>query len=154
MNKPYQRPFMKRSQWAVAAAIVTIFTQCETVRNLPTNTSGGVFSLNGVWQLTTTSDNKALEGSTVQVIPGIADGTARTLNNNTHCVRERDVLWRGLKSAGSGTFSLQVLVNACEGTVLYKPATLTILTNDEIRITGSTALSTELVQTWRRTTIQ
>lgn len=145
---------MKKSLWVVAAAIVTIFTQCDTVRNLPTNTSGGVFSLNGAWQLTTTSDNKALEGSIVQVIPGIADGTARTLNNNTYCARERDALWRGLKNTGSGTFSLQVLVNACEGTVLYKPATLTVLTSDEIRITGSTALSGELVQTWRRTTVQ
>ncbi len=145
---------MKKSLWAVAVAIVTIFTQCDTVRNLPTNTTGGIFSLNGAWLLTTTSDNKALEGTTVQVIPGIADGTARTLNNNTYCARDKDVLWRGLKNTGSGTFSLQVLVNACEGTVLYKPATLTVLTNDEIRITGSTALSSELVQTWRRTTVQ
>ncbi|HEY0058245.1 MAG TPA: hypothetical protein VGB56_03860 [Flavisolibacter sp.] len=145
---------MKKRIVVVAAAIVTLFTQCDTLKNLPTNTSGGLFSLNGNWQLVTTSDNRAMEGTVVQVLPGIGDGTARSLNNNTYCAREKDALWRGLKSTGSGTFSAQVLVGACDGNVLYKPATITVLTNDEIRITGSSAVSAELIQTWRRATIQ
>lgn len=134
----------------LGVAIVTIFTQCDTLKSIPTNTSGGLFSLNGNWQLITTSDNKAMEGTVVQVVPGFANGTARTLNNNTYCLREKDVAWRTIKSVGSGTFTIETLVNACEGNPLYKPATLTVLTNEEIRITGSNAASAELVQTWRR----
>lgn len=145
---------MTKRMVVVAAAIVTLFTQCDTLKNLPTNTSGGLFSLNGNWQLVTTSDNKAMEGTVVQVLPGIGDGTARSLNNNTYCAREKDALWRGLKSTGSGTFSAEVLVGACDGNVLYKPATITVLTNDEIRITGSSAVSAELIQNWRRATVQ
>jgi hypothetical protein len=141
---------MKPFQFLLGAAIVILFTQCETLKGIPTNTSGGLFSLNGSWQLTTTSDNNAMQGTVVQVIPGFSEGTARTLNNNTYCLREKDVAWRGIKSAGSGTFTVEALVSACNGTVLYKPATLTVLTNDEVRITGSNATSTELVQTWKR----
>ena len=141
---------MKRYLFLVSAAIVTLFTQCETLKGIPTNTSGGLFSLNGSWQLATTSDNGAMQGTVVQVIPGFSDGTARTLNNNTYCFREKDVAWRGIKSVGSGTFTIETLVSACNGSVLYKPATLTVLTNDEVRITGSNATSAELIQTWRR----
>lgn len=134
----------------IAVAIVTIFTQCDTLKNLPTNTSGGLFSLNGSWQLVTTSDNQAMEGTIVQVVPGVADGTARTLSNNTYCLRERDQAWRNIKAGDAGVFSIDMLVNACSGSALYKPATVTVLTNEEIRIKGSTASSAELIQTWKR----
>ncbi len=145
---------MKRFMVILSAAIVTIFTQCDTLKSIPTNTSGGLFSLNGNWRLASTSDNKAMEGTVVQVVPGFSNGTARTLNNNTYCLREKDVLWRSIKNTGSGTFTIETLVNACEGATLYKPATLTVLTTDEIRITGSTASSAELVQTWQRVPAQ
>ena len=141
---------MKYRALAIAVAIVTIFTQCDTLKNIPTNTSGGLFSLNGNWQLVTTTDNKALEGTVVQVVPGVADGTARTLSNNTYCLRERDQAWRNIKAGDAGVFSIDMLVNACDGTPLYKPATVTVLTNDEIRVKGSTASSAELIQTWKR----
>ena len=141
---------MKRYVLVFCAAIVTIFTQCDALKNLPTNTSGGLFSLNGSWQLSASSDNGALAGTVVQVVPGVADGIARTLNNNNYCLRERDVLWRNLKPLQAGTFSLEILVNACNGNTVYHPATLTALTSDEIRITGRTAANTELVQTWQR----
>lgn len=141
---------MKPTLLLLSVAIVTIFTQCDTLKNLPTNTSGGLFSLNGNWQLTTTSDGSALQGTIVQVVPGISEATARTLNNNTYCLRDKDIVWRSLKSTGSGVFTIENLVNACNGTVLYKPATITILSNDEISIKGSTASSAELMQTWRR----
>ncbi len=145
---------MKQALVLLGAAIVTLFAQCETLKSIPTNTSGGLFSLNGNWQLATTSDNAALEGTVVQVVPGFAEGTARTLANNTYCAREKDALWRGIKSAGSATFTVETLVSACNGTTLYKPATLTVLTNDEIRIKSSTATSAELIQTWRRVAVQ
>lgn len=141
---------MKRSLLALGLAIVTIFTQCDTIKNLPTNTSGGLFSLNGNWQLTTTNDNRALEGTVITVVPGFSDASVKTISNNTYCVRERDVLWKGIKSLQGGTFSTEALVNACQGSTLYKPATITVLTNDEIRLTGHTAASTELIQTWKR----
>lgn len=141
---------MKRYLLFLCAAIVTFFTQCDTLKNLPTNTSGGLFSLNGSWQLATTTDNGAMAGTVVQVVPGIADGTVRTFNNNNYCVRERDVLWRNLKALQAGTFSLEVLVNACSGSPIYRPATLTADGNDAIRITTRTLNNAELVQTWQR----
>ena len=145
---------MKQTLLLLSAAIVTIFTQCDTLKNLPTNTSGGLFSLNGNWQLASTTDGNALQGTVVQIVPGFSEATARTLNNNTYCLRDKDVVWRSLKSSGSGVFTIDNLVSACNGTVLYKPATITVLTNDEITIKGSTATSAELVQTWRRVASQ
>ena len=141
---------MKRYFLFFCIAIVTIFTQCDTLKNLPTNTSGGLFSLNGSWQLASSNDNRSMEGTVVSVVPGVADATVRTLANNTYCVRERDVLWRNLKKVQGGSFSLDNLVSACAGSPIYQQATLTVLTNDEIRITGRTNTGTELVQTWRR----
>jgi hypothetical protein len=145
---------MKQTLLLLSAAIVTIFTQCDTLKNLPTNTSGGLFSLNGNWQLASTTDGNAMQGTVVQIVPGFSEATARTLNNNTYCLRDKDVIWRSLKSSGSGVFTIDNLVSACNGTVLYKPATITVLTNDEITIKGSTATSAELVQTWRRVASQ
>ncbi len=141
---------MKRYILFFSIAIVTIFTQCDTLKNLPTNTSGGVFSLNGSWQLASSNDNRAMEGTIVSVVPGVADATVRTLANNTYCVRDRDVLWRNLKNLQGGSFSLDNLVSACTGNPIYEQATLTVLTNDEIKITSRTNTGIELVQTWRR----
>lgn len=145
---------MKTYTVFLCGAILTLFTQCDSLKKIPTNTSGGIFSLNGVWQLATTNDNNALAGTAVQVFPGITDATVRTLSNNTLCVRERDVLWRNIKAGESGTFSLETLVNACSGTPVYQAATLTALNNDEVRITGRTSAGTELLQTWRRVPAQ
>lgn len=150
MNKYLKILRMKRSLLALGLAIVTIFTQCDTLKSLPTNTSGGLFSLNGNWQLASSNDNRALEGSVITVVPGFSDASVKTISNNTYCVRERDVLWKGIKSLQGGTFSTEMLVNACQGSPLYKAATITVLSNDEIRLTGHTAASTELIQTWRR----
>ncbi len=141
---------MKRYILFFSIAIVTIFTQCDTLKNLPTNTSGGVFSLNGSWQLATSNDNRAMEGTIVSVVPGVADATVRTLANNTYCARDRDVLWRNLKNLQGGSFSLDNLVSACTGNPVYQQGTLTVLTNDEIRITSRTNSGAELIQTWRR----
>ncbi len=141
---------MKRYMLFLLAAIVTIFTQCETLKTLPTNTSGGLFSLNGNWQLTSSSDNEALKGTVVQVFPGMPDATVKTLGNNSYCLRERDILWRNLKASQGGVFSLEALVNACNGSTVYRTATLTAVSNDEIRITTQTANQVELVQTWQR----
>lgn len=144
---------MKRILFLLSAAIVTIFTQCESLSKIPTNTSGGLFSLNGNWQLFTSSDNRAMEGTIVTVVPGFTEATVRTLNNNTYCMRERDAMWRNITAGEAETFSIDLLVTNCAGT-LYKPATITVINNNEIRIDGHTAMSTELVQTWRRSANQ
>jgi hypothetical protein len=144
---------MKRTASFVLVAIVTIFTQCNTLKNIPTNTSGGVFSLNGTWSLATSTDNSALVGTVVQVFPGIANGTVRSIGNNNYCLRERDALWRNLAARDGGVFNLESMVNACEGTAVYKPAVLTMVSNDEIRITTQTVNNNELVQVWKRTTV-
>lgn len=141
---------MQRYLLFFSIAIVTIFTQCDTLKNLPTNTSGGLFTLNGSWQLATSNDNRAMEGTVVSVVPGVADATVRTLANNTYCARERDVLWRNLKNMQGGSFNLDNLVFACTGNPVYQQAILTVLTNDEIRITGRTNTGSELIQTWKR----
>jgi hypothetical protein len=141
---------MKKYLFVLFAAIVTFFTQCDTIKNLPTNTSGGLFSLNGNWQLTSSSDNRSLEGTVVSVVPGFSEATARTLNNNNYCLRDRDVVWRAIKSGDAGVFAVESLVNACSGATVYKQGTITVLTNDEIRLVTQTASSTELVQTWKR----
>ena len=137
----------------VLGAIVTIFTQCSTVQNIPTNTSGGLFSLNGNWSLSSSTDNSALVGTVVQVFPGVNSGTIRSIGNNNYCLRERDVLWRSLVARDGGVFNLESLVNACSGATVYKSATLTAVNNDEIRITTQTVNSNELVQIWKRTAI-
>jgi len=131
-------------------AIVMIFTQCDTIKNLPTNTSGGLFSLNGNWQLSSSSDNRSLEGTVVTVVPGFSEATARNINNNNYCIRDRDVVWRAIKPGEAGVFAVESLVNACSGSIVYKPGTITVLTNDEIRLVTQTATNTELIQTWRR----
>jgi hypothetical protein len=144
---------MKRSLFVLSAAIVLLFTQCDTVRNLPTNTSGGVFSLNGQWQLTSSSDNKNMEGTVVSVVPGFSEATVRTLpTSNVYCVRERDAMWRSVKSDQAGGFLTEVLVNACTGSPSYKAATITVLSNNEIRVRTMSTANTEILQTWTRVT--
>lgn len=144
---------MKRALPFLLAAIVTIFTQCNTLQNIPTNTTGSLFSLNGAWSLASSTDNSAQVGTVVQVFPGVTTGTVRSIGNNNYCLRERDAVWRNLSAKEAGVFSLETMVNACSGNTVYKPARLTAISNDEIRITGQTADSKELVQVWRRTTI-
>ena len=144
---------MKRYLLFYLLAIVTIFTQCETLQTLPTNTSGGLFSLNGAWNLSSNSDNSSMVGTVVQVFPGVSTGTVRSIGNNNYCVRERDAMWRGLNNRTGGGFNLELLVNACEGTTTYKQATITAISNDEIRIVSQAKDGKELVQVWQRTVV-
>ena len=130
--------------------VLFLFIGCDELKKLPTNTSGGIFSLNGSWQLTSTNDNNSLSGSVVTVFPGIADGSVKSLSNNNLCLRQNDILWKGVKSTGSGAFSFTNLVDACNSQVVYKAATITVLTNDEIRITGQNNQGKELIQSWKR----
>ncbi len=141
---------MKKYFYIICTAYLFSAAGCDVFKKIPTNTSGGIFSLNGNWLLVSSSDNKSIEGTIVTVVPGVADGTVKSMSNNNYCLREMDVIWRNIKSMQGGSFSLETLVNACNDSKIYKGGTITVLSNDEIKISTRNASGTELMQTWRR----
>ena len=90
------------------AAAVTFFSACETIKNLPTNTSGGLFSLNGSWKLANTTDNNAQVGTVVSIAPAIASAFVKTFENNSYCFRAGDEAWKSVSSRPNGGF-----INCC-----------------------------------------
>ena len=134
------------------AAAVTLFSACDTIKNLPTNTSGGLFSLNGSWKLASTTDNNAQVGTVVSIAPAIASAFVKTFENNSYCFRAGDEAWKSVSSRPNGGFTIQSLSSACNGTAIYKTGEITVLTNDKIRITTKTITDANLVQEWKRVT--
>ncbi len=122
---------------------------CDILKSIPTNTTGGVFSLNGSWKIESSSNDNALVGTIVNVYPIAGDGSITSLQNNSYCLRVNDILWKSITS-NNGNFNISNLVNSCNNSVVYKPAVLTIITNNEIRLSGTTANNTSLIQTWKR----
>ena len=143
---------MKKITFLMLAGTVILFSACETIKNLPTNTSGGLFSLNGNWKLLSTTDNNAQVGTIVTVAPAIASAFVKTFENNSYCYRTSDEAWRSLSSRPNGGFTIQSLASACNGTTIYKAWEITVLTNDKIRITTKTGTDASLVQEWNRVT--
>lgn len=141
---------MKKITVIVLALFVILFTACETIKNLPTNTSGGIFSLNGSWRLTSTTDNNAQVGTVITVTPAIASAFVKTFENNSYCYRTGDEAWKSLSSRSGGGFTIQSLATACNGTAIYKSGEITVLTNDKVRATTKTATDIALVQEWAR----
>jgi len=132
------------------AGIALLFSACDTIKNLPTNTSGGIFSLNGSWRLTSTTDNNAQVGTVVTVTPAISSAFVKTLENNSYCYRANDEAWKSLSSRPNGGFTIQSLATACNGTAIYKTGEITVLTNDLVRVNTRTATDITLVQEWTR----
>lgn len=143
---------MKKISLLMLTGIIILFSACETIKNLPTNTSGGIFSLNGSWKLTSTTDNNAQVGTVVTVTPAIASAFVKSFQNNSYCYRTSDEAWKSLSSRSGGGFTIQSLATACNGTSVYKAGEITVLTNDQIRITTKTANDIALVQEWARVT--
>lgn len=143
---------MKKISLLMLTGIIILFSACETIKNLPTNTSGGLFSLNGSWKLTSTTDNNAQVGTVVTVTPAIASAFVKSFQNNSYCYRTSDEAWKSLSSRSGGGFTIQSLATACNGTSVYKAGEITVLTNDQIRITTKTANDIALVQEWARVT--
>lgn len=141
---------MKKISLLMLTGIIILFSACETIKNLPTNTSGGIFSLNGSWKLTSTTDNNAQVGTVVTVTPAIASAFVKSFQNNSYCYRASDEAWKSLSSRSGGGFTIQSLATACNGTSVYKAGEITVLTNDQIRITTKTANDVALVQEWAR----
>ncbi len=132
--------------------IIILFTACSTLSGLPTNTTGGVFSLNGSWKMTSTTEGNAMNGTVINVLPVISDGNVTSLQNNTYCVRVGDAMWKNIKSASTGGFNLNNLVGACDGSPEYTSATLTVINNNEVKLNGQTRKKETLTQTWKRIT--
>lgn len=122
---------------------------CDVLKSIPTNTTGGVFSLNGSWKIESSNDNNALAGTIVTVYPIAGDGNITSLQNNTYCLRVNDVLWKNI-SSNNGNFNISNLVNSCSSSMVYKTAVLTVITGNEIRLSGTSANNTSLIQTWKR----
>ena len=132
--------------------LAVVGTGCDTIKNFPTNTTGGVFSLNGTWRLAATTEDKALEGTTINVFPVVGNGTIKSVMNNTYCVKEGDQLWRSIKSNTNGGFSLAALVSACNGTTVTRDAVVNVMNNNEITLTTRTSGGSEMIQQWKRVT--
>lgn len=137
----------KRSRLA-CSILVMMMAACSTLTTLPTNTTG-VFSLNGNWKLSSTTDNNAMVGTTIQVYPVVGNASVKALANNTYCMRENDQLWKAIKSNGTG-FTLNALVGACSGTPAYADGTISVVNNDQVIVTTRTATNSELIQKWDR----
>ena len=151
MNRPSKITSMRKLYgFMVLIIAITIFSSCETLKSLPTNTTGGLFSLNGTWRLTSTTDGNAMVGTTISVVPVVGNASVKTLANNTYCVRQNDDLWKSVKSNGAGGFTISALVSACNGSTIYKEAVITVVTNDRISVSGTAANNKELVQAWER----
>jgi len=141
---------MKKITVLMLTGIIILFSACETIKNLPTNTSGGIFSLNGNWKLSTTTDNNAQVGTVVTVAPGISSAFVKTFENNSYCYRTSDEAWKSLSTRSNGGFTIQSLASACNSTAVYKAGEITVLTNDQIRVTTKTGTDVVLVQEWAR----
>ena len=143
---------MKQIGFVISAAIlfVAVLSGCDTLSKLPTNTTGGLFSLNGNWQLQSSTDANALVGSVVTVFPVLGNGSVKSLENNTYCLRVSDIVWKEIKSAQTGGFSVNNLVSECNSSVVYKTALITVVDNDNVKLTGKTVNDKDLVQLWKR----
>jgi hypothetical protein len=140
---------MKKVQSILIVLLVVIgMASCDTLSSLPTNTTG-VFSLNGTWKMTSTTDNNAMVGTTIQVYPVVGNASIKTLANNTYCLRDSDQFWQKVKSNGTG-FTISALVGACNGTTTYNDGTISVVNNDQIVVTTRTAGNSELIQKWER----
>lgn len=142
---------MKMFRAAIGLTLMALVaTSCETLQNLPTNTTGNVFSLNGQWRLNSTTDGTAMVGTIIQVYPIVGNATVKTISNNTYCVRNNDEMWRTVKSNGAGGFTISSLSSACNGSVVYNDGTVSVVNTDEIVVNTRTAGNSELVQSWVR----
>lgn len=146
----YVNYFMKFVKlFSLSLLLVSLFS-CDTIQKA-TNSTGGVFSLTGTWELTSNTPENKLTGSKVTVAPFLAEGTFTTLLNNSQCYRANDIKWKNIASDNSGGFTLNNLLSNCNtATLNYQPATIAVINNNEIRLSGKNVDGAENTQTWRR----
>lgn len=131
--------------------IILAFTSCEVVKQATNTTGGAVFSLNGKWQLGSNSPENTLLNSIVTVSPFVSEGRLTYAANNTQCYRENDIKWKNIKSDNAGGYTIDNLISNCNsGALNYIPATIFVVNNTAIRITGRNAAGQENTQNWTR----
>ena len=132
-------------------AFIFALSSCDVVRQATNTTGGAVFSLNGKWQLTGNNPENTLLNSIVSVSLFSSEGKLTSLNNNTQCYRENDFKWKGIKSDKAGGYTIDNLLSNCNsGALNYQPATITVISNSEIRVNGKNAKGQDNTQTWSR----
>ena len=143
---------MRTTKLLALLIIVISFIGCDTLKKT-SNTTGGVFSLNGQWELTSNSPENTLVGSRVTVAPFISEARFTMLANNTQCFRDNDVKWKNIATNNNGGFLINNLLSTCNAASLnYQPAVLTVVNSNEIRVTGRNINGQDNTQIWRRVT--
>lgn len=131
--------------------VVLAFASCDAVRQVTNTTGGAVFSLNGKWQLTSNNPENTLLNSVVSVTLFSSEAKLTFLGNNTQCYRENDIKWKNIKSDKAGGYTIDNLLSNCNsGALNYQPATITVISNTEIRVNGKNAAGQDNSQTWSR----
>lgn len=132
-------------------AIVLAFTSCDAVRQATNTTGGAVFSLNGQWQLNSSTPENTLLNSIVTVSPFVSEGRLTYVANNSQCYREKDIKWKNIRSDNAGGYTFDNLLSNCtSGSLNYQPANIFVVSNSEIRITGRNTAGQENTQSWTR----
>ena len=142
---------MKSLKLFTFLAIFFSLVSCDAVRQATNTTGGAVFSLNGKWQLTSNSPENTLLNSVASVSLFSSESRLTYLANNTQCYRENDIKWKNIKSDKAGGYTIDNLLSNCNsGALNYQPATITVISNSEIRVNGRNAAGQDNSQTWSR----
>lgn len=132
--------------------ILFALSSCDAIKKT-SNTTGGVFSLNGQWELSSNTPENTLVGSRVTVAPFISEARFTTIANNTQCFRDNDIKWKNIATNNNGGFILNNLLSSCTtGSLNYQPAIITVVNTNEIRLTGRNINGQDNTQIWRRIT--
>ena len=144
---------MKSIKLLALLAIVVAFVSCDALKQATnTTTTGAVFSLNGKWQLTSTGmQSNALVGSIVTVSPLVSEGRLTTVSNNSQCYRQDDIKWKSIKSNNAGGYTISNLLSNCNsGSLNYVPAVITVVSNNEISLSGQNVSGQQSTESWTR----
>ena len=142
---------MKATTLILLSGIIFSFTSCDVIKQATNTTGGAVFSLNGEWQLVSNTPENTMIGSVVKVSPFNAEGVLTNVANNTQCYRQKDRKWKSIKSEKTGGFAIENLLSNCNsGSLLYERASITVISNKEIKLAGKNAAGQDNVETWTR----
>ncbi len=132
-------------------AIIISLASCDAVRQATNTTGGAVFSLNGKWQLSSNSPENTMLNSVVTVSLFSKEGRLTYVANNTQCYRENDIKWKNIRTDNAGGFTIDNLMSNCtSGSLVYQLASISVINNNEIRLSGKNAAGQDNSQIWIR----
>ena len=134
--------------FSVLFLISVFFVSCDALQKA-TNSTGSAFSLTGQWQLQSNTPDNSSIGTKVTVAPFVSEARITGLIGSSYCFRENDVLWKDIAADNAGGFSINNLVNGCNG-LIYKPAQIAVVNKDEVRVSGKNANGNDMQQIWKR----